>query len=220
MRTKNRYAYIVTAVVAIILVAGAAVVGQDTLVTTTGRELSGTVSGIDTVVRLDIVPAAGPMAVFTVPRSAIHQITVDFPRVIVETANRVYIGPFSDFTGIEQMVDVQHGGSDTAVPFAGVRAIALNGYAIHPVPREWLGDRFLTGPTIAIAPSSATTASTTTTAAAPPATAAAEQPINWAKINPSPSIPPEESTGTPWWIGVIIAAVAAGLLYFSLSAAK
>ncbi len=221
MQTENRRIYIATLFAVIIMVVvGAIAVGQGTLVTVTGRELSGTVSGIDTIVRLNVVPAAGPISVFDIPRDAIRQITIDFPRVIVETSTRVYIGPFSEFTGIDQTVDVQHGSVDTPVLIAGVRAIALNGNPIHPVPREWLGDRFLTKPTIEIAPSSGATTASTTTTTTTPTTATAEQPINWAKINPSPTLPPEESTGTPWWVGILIAAGLAGLVYFSLTSIK
>ncbi len=218
MQTENKGIYIATLfAVVIMVVVSATAVGQGTLVTVAGRELSGTVSGIDAVVRLNIVPAAGPITVFDVSRDAIRQITIDFPRIIVETSTRVYIGPFSDFTGISQIVDIHSGSVTTSIPVAGVRAIALNGNPIHPVPREWLGDRFLTEPTIEIAPSSSATAASTTTNAAVTTTTATEHPINWAKINPSPTLPPPESTGTPWWVGILIVAGLAGLVYFSLT---
>ena len=218
MQTENRGIYIVTLFAIIIMVVvGATAVGQGTLVTVAGRELSGTISGIDTVVRLNVVPAAGPITVFDIPRNAIRQITIDFPRMIVETSTRVYIGPFSDFTGISQIVDIHYGSGTTSIPIAGVRAIALNGNPVRPVPREWLGDQFLTQPTIKITAAPGASTSTATAASPAPAT---EHPINWAKINPSPALPPPESTGTPWWVGILVAAGLAGLVYFSLTSLK
>ena len=187
--------------------------GQGLLLTIAGREYSGGVSGIDAAVRLDIVPAAGPVRVFDIPRSSIRQITIDFPRLIVETDARVYIGPFSSFTGIGETISVHVGGRTITVPLAGLRAIALNGNVIHPVPREWLGDRFLTEPRIIV-----TSTSTAAREESPPPVTRSEHLINWNEINPAPVVPPTESSGTPWWVGILVVAGLAGLIYLSLAA--
>ncbi len=214
MRREKKSLYILLFLMISSICAGLTVSGQGLLLTTTGREYSGGISGIDAVVRLDIVPAAGPVRVFDIPRSSIRQITIDFPRLIVETSDKVYIGPFSSFTGIGEIVSVHEGGREISIPLAGLRAIALNGNTFRPVPREWLGDRFLTTPRMIITgspPAQQEEASTTT--------AQGEHLINWNEINPAPVVPPTESTGTPWWMGLLVVAGLAGLIYLSLAAA-
>lgn len=196
---------------------GLAVSGADIVLTTTGHEITGTVSGIGAVVRLDIVPAAGPVSVFDIPKSEIRQITIDFPRVIVETANKVYIGPFASFTGIEEEISVSSASGSIRIPFSGLRAIALNETALHPVPREWLGDRFLLEPKVIAAP--VVQGATPVPAAVTAPTTEREHPINWSAINPTPAIPPAESSSTPWWVGLLVVAGLAGLIYLSLGAA-
>ncbi len=205
MRREN----IILTLFIIVLLVGGAATGQSLVVTTTGREYSGNISGINAIIRLDIVPDAGPVNVFDIPLSSIKQITIDFPRLIVETKDKVYIGPFSAFTGIAETLKV----GETSIPLAGIRAIALNGNPIHSVPREWLGDRFLTGPRVSVrsvqGPMTEETNSTATSN---------EKPINWAKINPTPAVVPETNQGMPWWSGILIVAGLALLLYLSLVA--
>jgi len=189
---------------------GLAVSGADIVLTTIGHEITGTVSGIGAVVGLDIVPAAGPVSVFDIPKSEIRQITIDFPRIIVETKDKVYIGPFSDFSGLKEMITLEEGGKTITIPLAGLRAVALNGNALHPVPREWLGDQFLTKPVILAAPSQEAPAETIVASPSPK-----EHPINWAQINPTPVIP-AEGGGTPWWVGLVLVVGITGLIYLSL----
>lgn len=212
MRREKKSLYIFLFLIISSICVGPTVTGQGLILTTTGREYPGSISGIDAVVRLDVVPAAGPVRVFDIPRASIRQITIDFPRLIVETNDKVYLGPFSAFTGIGETVSVREGEREITLPLAGLRAIALNGNAVHPVPREWLGDRFLTKPTIIV----------TSSAAVPeesrPSATRGEHLINWSEINPSPVVPPAENQGTPWWMVLLVVAGLAGLIYLSLAA--
>ncbi len=191
----------------IVLAVGWMVSGQGLVVTTTGREYSGSISGIGAVIRLDVIPDAGPMTVFDINRSSVRQITIDFPRLIIETKNKTYIGPFSAFTGIAEILKV----GNTSIPLAGIRAIALNGNSIHSVPREWLGDRFLNRPRVLVKSVQESTEEATNS------TSSIEKPINWAQINPTPPTVPETNQGMPWWTGILIVAGLAGLLYLSLA---
>lgn len=139
------------------LIASAVVVsaaGQDDAVsarilTTAGETAEGALSGILPTVRLDageLTNYVGPFQAFDIPRETIRQITLDFPRVVVETEDRVFVGPYSAYRGISELLTLQRGTGWLSVPTASVRAIALHGYGFHPVPREWLANTFLVMP--------------------------------------------------------------------------
>ena len=218
MWRKPSWLYVLTLVLFILAGAGWAANGQATVLTTNGHEIMGAVTGIGATPRLNLVPAAGPIRVFDIPRSAIRQIIIDFPRLIVETRDKVFIGPFSDFTGIDEEITVHAGNDQITVPLAGLRAIALNGTTVHPTPRVWVGTGFLTQPVILVSsPASRKSVGQVSTPASSPTT---EHPINWAKINPNPVLPPPEPQGASWWAGVLALIGVIGLVYFSLTMGK
>ena len=137
-----------------ILAVTASAAGQDDTVsarilTIDGRVAQGELSGIDSTARLDassLTNYVGPFQAFNIPRSKIRQITLDFPRTVVETDDRVFVGPFSAFSGISQTLVLYQGTKRIAIPTMSIRAIALHGYTFRPVPREWLGSTFLVMP--------------------------------------------------------------------------
>jgi hypothetical protein len=191
-----------------------------TILTTTGETASGTLSELSSMLRLvtPIPPHIGPANSFDIPIEEIQQITIDFPRVIVETAELVFIGPWSAFEGIPESVIMERGIEELAFSTAGLRAIALNNNALHEVPREWLGDGFLTHPrvlrraeTIISRSTSARTSSTTTqTTSGQDLTLPPEGTID----DLFPTFPVEsepEQQDLPWWIVLIGAGVLAAI---------
>jgi len=132
----------------------ASVASQDDTVsarvlTIDGRVAQGELSGIASTARLDassLTNYVGPFQAFNIPRSKIRQIALDFPRMVVETDDRVFVGPFSAFSGISEMLVLHQGTKRIAIPTMSIRAIALHGYPFRPVPREWLGSTFLVMP--------------------------------------------------------------------------
>ena len=73
------------------------------VLTNEGKTLRGELGGIRSPIRLDVsafAPSIGPDQAYDIPLAAVRQITIDFARVVVETADRVFIGPFSAFRGI------------------------------------------------------------------------------------------------------------------------
>ncbi|HHR85891.1 MAG TPA: hypothetical protein ENL23_06040 [Candidatus Acetothermia bacterium] len=190
------------------IVSLAALAGGVSLVeTTTGNVLSGSVVGIASLIRLDCSPHES----FDIPRSSILQMIIDFPRVVVETPTRVYIGPYSSFTGIDDILTVQQGDTKRDVSFAAVRAIALGGHSFHKVPRTWLEDGYLKLPTVLnlsspIGPTEASVA--TQLSERIPSTQ------TWNELYQAPTIPQEEET--PWWLLLLITAGLGVLVYLSL----
>ncbi len=109
-----------------------------------GDVLQGALSGLAAVLRLeDPTPPVGPAAQFDIPLSSIQQIWVDFPRIVIETAEHVIVGPFSAFAGIAQMLRVEQLGTVAEIPFTAVRQIAFGGEGFRQLPREWLGRDWL-----------------------------------------------------------------------------
>jgi len=87
------------------------------VLTNTRDVLSGSLSGLGEMLRLNRPvdqPFVGPDMQFDVPIELIKQITFDFPRVIVETATRTLIAPFSAFAGISELLtlDTESGAVD------------------------------------------------------------------------------------------------------------
>jgi len=189
----------------------AALAARDIILTNKGEIAEGTVTGIAAVIRLtapDEVTMIGPDAQFDIARSSILQITLDFPRVVIEAEGGVLIGPFSAFAGIGEELRLERSGASTiAVPTASLRAIALNGHALRPVPREWMGDRFLSEPEILAASplvaeqcaDCAIVTPTRSTVTVDTTTDDGETPL-W---DFTPVEPPEEEAGLPWWIGLV-----------------
>ena len=188
------------------------------VLTTTGQIADGTLAGLGPILRLlrsDDVEHVGPDNQYDVPLSSILQISLDFPRVIVETATRTLIGPYSAFLGIDEILRLSRGTSgDIDIPTASLRAIALNGYSLRPVPREWTGMGFLTKPEIFGAAPLVDTECDGCSISLPNYDAlrdAGDVPI-WNTI--TPNLPPDTGgSDLPWWVGLLGVGGILGLFY-------
>jgi hypothetical protein len=184
--------------------------------TTTGETVQGTLSGISSVIRLSVPPPVtyiGPAQAFDIDFSTIRQILIDFPRIAIETDDRVYIGPFSAFSGISQLLTLADGRTTHSFSTASLRAIALHGESFRPLPREWMGAEFLSMP-------GAITASPVTTNVDGSGEPVEEEPAvvpvrTWNDLYPTTPPPTEETP--PWWVGMLIVAGLVGLIYFGFS---
>ena len=222
IRVRTRHALVVLLIGGI--VTGAAIAADAVpavILTNRGQVAEGSISGIAPVIRLlatDGVTSVGPGPQFDVPLSSIRQITLDFPRVVVETDDRTLIGPYSSFRGISEALQFDRTGEPSVtIPVSSLRAIALNGHSLRPVPRVWLGDGHLSMPEIAgAAPFVAAECVDCTISPARPDVDADLTPI-WNEL--TPQYVPEEPE-TPWWVGLlgIAALIAIGILLTSLAA--
>jgi len=205
------------------------------VLTNEGKTLRGELAGIRSPIRLDVgafAASIGPDQAYDIPLPTVRQITVDFPRVVIETVDRVFIGPFSAFRGIPQSLTLHRGDETSILPVASLRAIAVNGEAIHPVPHEWLADRFLVVPTVFPAPwvpmkphretnlvppfsgepalaglsSVGPVAGATQAPATTPAT-----PVDLTGFYETP--PVETPAETPWWVGALVLIAVVAVLY-------
>lgn len=186
-----------------------------TILTTIGETATGTLLGLSPTSRLvaSIPPHIGPANVFDIPIDAIQQITLDFPRVIVETAERVFIGPWSAFTGIPEALTLERGFEQISLVTSGLRAIALNNNALHEVPREWLGDGFLAEPKVLrrggdlVASSDRSTTPVSTSDSSTELTLGPEPTVE--DLFPTYPVESEPQAELPWWVPVVaVAAVA------------
>ncbi len=189
--------------------AGSLVVGAQTyglpaqVETNAGQTILGDLLGLTSPIRLDASafgPSVGPDQAYDIPVTGIRQITIDFPRVIVEVEDRVFIGPFSAFRGIPEELTLHHAGRDLPLYTAALRSIALNGEAIHPVPYVWLGDGFLSVPAILKV--------TDPQASAPTGPAAVpSSPAGSPTFEELYQLPPAEAPAeTPWWVTLLLVA--------------
>jgi hypothetical protein len=183
------------------------------ILTNTGKTAEGSLRGLSAVIRLSVpqtVTYTGPAQAFDIPLTTIRQITLDFPRVIIETPARVYIGPFSAFSGISEILTLKQEGGEEGFPTASLRAIALHGEPLRPVPREWLGSGFLSTPVvIAVSPvavDGARRMAEEESEATPAQT--------WNDLYPT--VPPQTEEETPWWVGMLIVAGLVALIYMSV----
>lgn len=190
-------------------------VGQDDTVsarilTTAGETVEGALSGILPTIRLDaseLTNYVGPVQAFDIPRETIRQITLDFPRVVVETDDRVFVGPYSAYRGISELLVLQQGTGWLSIPTASVRAIALHGYGFHPVAREWLANAFLVMPL-------STARSALRLADEEPAEQPRTSPATTAQQAEVPTEPEEETAG---WLGAVIVIALIALVFLSLN---
>ena len=181
--------------------------GVTFLETTTGNVISGSVTGIAPLLRLDYSPHGN----FDIPLSSVVQMVIDFPRVIVETPTRVYIGPYSAFSGIDAVVTIQQGDSKRDIPFAALCAIALNGHSFHEIPRIWLEGGFLTLPAVLNVASAPEQENPTVSTPSLERTASEQ---TWDELYQTPTIP--QQAETPWWVLLLITAGLGVLVYLSL----
>ena len=175
------------------------------ILTNVGQVAEGSLSGIAPVVRLlptDGVTSIGPDRQFDVPLTSIRQITLDFPRIVIETADRTVIGPYSSFRGISQALRFDRAGEPSVmIPTSSLRAIALNGHSLRPVRRVWLGHGYLSMPEISGASPFAAAECPNCTIGLPRADAAADLTPIWSGL--SPEYVPEEPAELPWWVGLL-----------------
>ena len=121
--------------------------------------------------------------------------------MVVETEDRVYVGPFSAYSGLSQLLVLNNRETaGVAIPMASVRAIALHGHTLHPAPREWLGSTFL------YMPLSSTVKTARAEAYEPPRTSPTPS-----KRATAPVAEPAEAEqeSAPWLLIVILGVVAA-----------
>ena len=208
---------VVRILLVVFLIASAVAVsaaGQDDTVsarilTTAGETTEGALSGILPTVRLDaseLTNYVGPFQAFDIPRETIRQITLDFPRMVVETDDQVFVGPYSAYRGISELLVLQRGTGWLSVPTASVRAIALHGYGFHPVAREWLTNTFLVMPL-------ATGRSALRLAGEGPA----EQPRTSPATTAQAQVPTEPEEETAGWLGAVIVIALIALVFLSLN---
>jgi len=189
-----------------------------------GHVLQGTLSGLAPTLRLqDPTPPVGPAAQFDIPLASIEQMWINFPRVVIETADHVIVGPYSAFAGIAQLLRIEEAGSVTEVPFAAVQAIAFNGAAFHALPREWLGRDWLNqrgyavnktaGAVGAVAAAAATEAEAEPLIVSAPLAEGGDEVI-WNGALPAEPAPTASSGELPWWVLLIGVAVVVALFLF------
>ena len=174
------------------------------ILTNVGQVAEGSLTGIAPVIRLvatDGVTSIGPGRQFDVPLTSIRQITIDFPRVVIETADRTLIGPYSSFSGISQALWFNRAGEPSVmIPTSSLRAIALNGHPLRPVPRVWLGHGYLSMPEISGASPFVAPECENCTISLPRTDADADLTPIWSGL--SPEYVPEEPE-LPWWVGLL-----------------
>lgn len=214
--------FIVVAIVGLALAASAVTVSVKT---NGGDVIQGTLSGLAQVLRLaDPTPAVGPAAQFDIPLDSIQGMWVDFPRVVIETVDRVLVAPYSAFTGVAQLLRVDQIGSVTEIPFTAIRQIAFGDVGFRDLPREWLGQSWLNQRMYVVnktlpTPTGTLTASTTTASESAavetePTTADTNQ-VVWNGAAPAaPATTSSTSGQIPWW--VLLLGVAALILVFFL----
>jgi len=210
---------LVAAVLAGLSMAGSAVTVA--VKTNGGHVLQGSLSGLAPTLRLeDPTPPVGPAAQFDIPLAAIEQMWVNFPRVVIETADHVIVGPYSAFAGIAQLLKITDAGNVTEVPFAAVQAIAFNGAAFHALPREWLGRDWLNQRSYvvnktagAVGAAAATEAERVTEVGLTPPAEGGDEVI-WSGTAPAAPAPAASSGELPWWVLLIGVAVVVALFLF------
>ncbi len=191
---------------------------QATVLTNLGGVADGTLSGLADVIGLrapDEVTVIGPMQQYDIPVSTILQITVDFPRLVIETETGVVIGPYSSFLGIGEVLTLATDADESVVriPVTALRAIALNGRALKPVPREWMGDHFLSEPEIvAAAPLQAATCEDCIITSPTTTSDESDSTVVWNTITPETAT--EEPATFPWWIGILAVGLLVVVVYF------
>lgn len=194
-----------------------------TVLTNKGGIATGTLAGISDLLRLnapDMVELIGPAMQYDIPIDAIKQITFDFPRVVIDTIFGVLIGPFSAFDGIGEILTLSRPDGDLDLHVTALRAITLNNHGLRPVPREWLGDRFLSEPEIlAAAPIASAedcdSCGITVPVSSDSTSASGETPL-W-EFDPVATAPEESSGELPWWVGILGVAAIVVVLYLLTS---
>lgn len=155
------------------------------VLTNTGLQLSGRLAGLAKNIRLDastLVPRLSPDQLVLLPTETVNQITFDFPRMVIETDQGVYLSPFSISSGIAEELVLERDVDRLSLPVTSLRAIALHGTALHQPPRIWVGDGFYSMPHLSPTMPKATVASVQ------PAPAIVEEPTTWYVETPEPAV--------------------------------
>lgn len=219
-RARNTASMIVLLILALLSILSLATLATDvTVLTNLGGVADGVLTGIDPLITLrapDEVTVIGPMQQYDLPLSSIRQISFDFPRLVIETETGVIIGPYSAFSGIGELLKLtpNTGNKIIEIPVTSLRALAFHGRGLRAVPREWMGDHFLSTPEIVAAKplvGDSCIGCTTTRAPINGSSASDATPI-WNTI--TPQTPVEETAEFPWWLGLI--GVAALVIIFFL----
>ena len=193
-----------------------------TVLTTTGEIADGLLSGLGPVLRLlrpEGTEHVGPDAIFDVPLDSIIQISLDFPRIIVETETDTLIGPYSAFLGIGEYLKLDRGtAGPIELPTSSLRAIALHGHSLRAVPREWTGMGFLTEPEILgarpLVDTECDTCSISLSSSSEDDFVSSDGGDELVFNTITPNLPPESTeSGIPWWVGLLGVAGIIGLFY-------
>jgi len=223
MRNLRETAFVVAVVLLLITLGSAFAAAQSaTVLTNKGGIATGTLAGISDLLRLnapDLVELIGPAVQYDIPIESIRQITFDFPRVVIDTIYGVLIGPYSAFSGIGEILTLTRPEGDLDLHVTALRAIALNRNGLRPVPREWLGDRFLSEPEIlAAAPIESAEACEDCgiSVPVPSPTASTEETPLW-EFEPVTPVETEETGELPWWIGILGVVAIVVVLYLLTS---
>lgn len=189
---------------------------QATVLTNLGGVADGTLSGLAPIIELralDEVTVTGPLQQYNIPLSSIRQITFDFPRLVIETETGVIIGPYSAFSGINEVLTLvmATGIPSIEIPVTSLRAISLHGSSLRAVPRKWLGDHFLSTPEI-VSATPLLVEDCEDCAITIPAPSTDDSAPIWNTI--TPAITPEETTEFPWWMGLLGVSALIILFYF------
>ena len=220
----SRRSALIVCLLTISLVSGlafGATATQATVLTNLGGVADGTLTGLAPIIQLrapDEVTVIGPMQQYDIPLSSIRQISLDFPRLVIETETGVVIGPYSAFQGIDEVLTLVTvaGTASIKIPVTSVRAIALHGRGLRAVPREWMGDHFLSTPEIVSAAPLLAEDCDNCTITIPAPSNGDSTPI-WNAI--TPEVPLEEPGELPWWLG-ILGVAALVILFYLLSSGQ
>jgi len=112
------------------------------VLTNNGDLIEGKLTNLASTIRLNVIPPAvsvGPARALDILTSTISQITVNFPKIVIETPSRTYVGPFSAFAGIPELLTIEQQETIQNLKIAGLRAIALRGVSMHEPPAGLLG---------------------------------------------------------------------------------
>jgi len=216
-RRSSLFVFLLTLALTSILALGTSA-AEVTVLTNLGGVANGFLMGISPVISLrapDEVTVIGPMQQYDLPLSSIRQISCDFPRLVIETETGVIIGPYSAFGGINELLKLNSGNGVIEIPVTSLRAIAFHGSSLQAVPREWMGNHFLSEPEIVSATPLLVTGCDDCSITVP-ATVSADTTVDttpiWNTI--TPDIPTEEASEFPWWMGMIGVGALVVLFYF------
>ena len=133
--------------------------------------------------------------------------------VVIETETGVVIGPYSAFQGIGEVLTLStsYGSALIEIAASAVRAIALHGSTLRAVPREWMGNHFLSTPEI-VSASPLLAEDCDNCIITIPASSDGDSTLIWNTI--TPDVPVEESGELPGWLGLLGVAAVVILFYF------